>query len=209
LPASDRLLFSTQIREQTDRLHMLVERLLELSKLEHRHSLDHQRVLDLADCVDHVIQASAARLQQRDLRLSWSPIKGVKVKGEADLLHMAMGNLLDNAIDFSPRGSVIDMDLRVVGQQAVLSIRDHGPGVPDYALARLGERFYSTPRPAEPGQVARKGSGLGLAIVRQIMTLHRGTLQLTPAEPGLHASLHLPLAEFTPTSHSSSAAHTG
>jgi two-component system sensor histidine kinase CreC len=209
LPASDRLLFSTQIREQTDRLHMLVERLLELSKLEHRHSLDHQQVLDLADCVEHVIHASVARMQQRELRLNWSPVSGVKVKGEADLLHMAMGNLLDNAIDFAPRGSVIDLDLRVVGQQAVLSIRDHGPGVPDYALARLGERFYSTPRPAEPGQAARKGSGLGLAIVRQIMVLHRGTLQLTPAEPGLLASLHLPLAEFTPTSHSSSAAHTG
>jgi len=209
LPASDRLLFSTQIREQTDRLHMLVERLLELSKLEHRHSLDHQQVLDLADCVEHVIHASVARMQQRELRLNCSPVSGVKVKGEADLLHMAMGNLLDNAIDFAPRGSVIDLDLRVVGQQAVLSIRDHGPGVPDYALARLGERFYSTPRPAEPGQAARKGSGLGLAIVRQIMVLHRGTLQLTPAEPGLLASLHLPLAEFTPTSHSSSAAHTG
>lgn len=209
LPAADRQLFSTQIREQTDRLHTLVERLLELSKLEHRHSLDHQQVLDLADCVDHVIHASAARLQQRELRLNWSPVKGVRVKGEADLLHMAMGNLLDNAIDFSPRGSVIDLDLRVAGQQAILNIRDHGPGVPDYALARLGERFYSTPRPADPGQVARKGSGLGLAIVRQIMVLHGGTLQWASAQPGLHASLHLPLTEFTPTSHSSSAAHTG
>ena len=209
LPASDRVLFSTQIREQTDRLHTLVERLLELSKLEHRHSLDHQRVLDLADCVDDVIQASSARLQQRELRLNWSPVKGVKVKGEADLLHVAMGNLLDNAIDFSPKGAVIDLDLRVAGQQAILSVRDHGPGVPDYALARLGERFYSTPRPAEQGLAARKGSGLGLAIVRQIMVLHGGALHWAPAQPGLCASLHMPLAEFTPTSHSSSAAHTG
>jgi len=219
LPASDRQLFTTQIREQTDRLRSLVERLLELSKLEHRHSLDHQEMLDLSACVSRVVEASAARCQQRQLRLNWQPLQGVMVKAEADLLSMAIGNLLDNAIDFSPRGGVIDLSLHVTDRQAgrqdapqaELRIRDHGPGVPAYALARLGERFYSTPRPAEAGQAPRKGSGLGIAIVRQIMALHRGRVHLTPAQPGLCASLHLPLAhqaDFTPASHSSSSAHT-
>jgi two-component system sensor histidine kinase CreC len=202
LPAADRHLFATQIREQTERLHTLVERLLELSKLEHRHSLDHQQVLDLAVCVEHVLGTSAARLQQRGIQLHTTLTPGVMVRGEAELLHMAIGNLLDNAVDFSEPGGRIDLSLRVEGQHALLTLRDHGLGVPDYALARLGERFYSTARPAEPGQAPRKGSGLGLAIVRQIMQLHGGELRITPAHPGLQVTL-----DFTPASHSSSRPH--
>jgi len=194
LPAADRALFSTQIREQTARLHTLVERLLELSKLEHRHSLDHQQVLDVAERVGHVLQTYAAPLQQAGIALHWSPVAGVGVKGEAELLDMAIGNLLDNALAFSSTGGRIDISLIADARHAHITVRDHGPGVPDYALARLGERFYSTARPAEPGQAPRRGSGLGLAIVRQIMQLHGGQLQLDQASPGLQATLSLPLA---------------
>lgn len=193
LPAADRQLFAAQIREQTERLRTLVERMLELSKLEHRHSLDHQQVLDLAERVDHVLAMHATRLQQRGIELQWAPVSGVLVKGEADLIDMAVGNVLDNALAFAPAGSRIELALTTTGQQAELSLRDHGPGVPDFALARLGERFYSTARPAEPGQEPRKGSGLGLAIVRQIMQLHGGALRIEPATPGLRVTISLPL----------------
>jgi two-component system sensor histidine kinase CreC len=107
---------------------------------------------------------------------------------------MAIGNLLDNALAFSSTGGRIDISVDADARHARITVRDHGPGVPDYALARLGERFYSTARPAEPGQAPRRGSGLGLAIVRQIMQLHGGQLQLDQASPGLQATLSLPLA---------------
>lgn len=194
LPAADRQMFAGQIREQTERLHTLVERLLELSKLEHRHSLDHQQVLDLGRRVAQVLITNAARLQQRGIQLDVSLPEGVAVRGEAELLDLAIGNLLDNAVGFSETGGRIEVALKALNQQAVLTLRDHGPGVPDYALARLGERFYSTARPAEPGQAPRKGSGLGLAIVRQIMQLHGGELLIAPAQPGLLVTLRLPLA---------------
>jgi two-component system, OmpR family, sensor histidine kinase CreC len=78
-------------------------------------------------------------------------------------------------------------------EAATISIRDHGVGVPPYALARLGERFFSTPRPAAGStDLPRKGSGLGLAIVRQVMALHRGRVSFEAAEPGLRATLHFP-----------------
>lgn len=207
LPGADRQRFTTQIREQTDRLHTLVERLLELSKLEHRHSLDHQQLLDLSACVEQVLADQAPRLRQRRITLNWAPVPGVTVKGEADLLHMAINNLLDNAVAFSPVGGRIDMSLDRQGGQVHLSLRDHGTGVPDFALSRLGERFYSTPRPAEGGQAPRKGSGLGLAIVRQIMQLHGGALRIEQAQPGLQVTLSWP--DFTPASHSSSRPHVG
>jgi two-component system sensor histidine kinase CreC len=67
-------------------------------------------------------------------------------------------------------------------------LRDHGPGVPDYALPQLGKRFYST---AAAGSTAR-GSGLGLAIVQQVLWLHRGELRFESAAPGLRVVILLP-----------------
>lgn len=207
LPTADRIRFAGQIREQTDRLRQLVDRLLELSKLEQRHSLDHQVPLDPASVVEQVLQAHAPRLQQAGITVNRRLAGGLCVRGETELLALALGNLLDNAIDFSPRGGAIDIELRAEPGHVLIALRDHGLGVPDYAWPRLGERFYSTARPVVPGQPARKGSGLGLAIVRQVMALHGGELQLTPASPGLIATLRLPAADFTPASHSSSRPH--
>ena len=207
LPAADRARFAGQIREQTDRLRRLVDRLLELSKLEQRHSLEHQQVLDPADVIEQVLQAHGPRLQQVGIAVTRQLTGGLRVQGEAELLALALGNLLDNAIDFSPQGSAIDIGLRAEGHQVLISLRDHGAGVPDFAWPRLGERFYSTARPAADGQAPRKGTGLGLAIVRQVMALHGGELQLAPASSGLLATLRLPAADFTPASHSSSRPH--
>lgn len=194
LPAADRVRFAGQIREQTQRLHRLVDRLLELSKLEQRHSLAHQQVLDPATLVARLLVTHAPRLQQAGLTVRTEVAAGLRVVGEADLLELALSNLLDNAIDFSPAGGVIDLSVRADAGQVCIALRDHGVGVPDYAWPRLGERFYSTARPEREGQAPRKGSGLGLAIVRQVMALHGGELRLTPAQPGLRAALCLPEA---------------
>ena len=77
--------------------------------------------------------------------------------GEAELLQLAIANLIENALDFAPTASSIEFELQRDAQQVRLSVRDRGGGVEDYALARLGQRFFSTPRPAEPGALPRKG----------------------------------------------------
>lgn len=194
LPAADRERFARQIREQTQRLQSLVDRLLELSKLEQRHSLDHQQRLDTSSLVEQLLRSHAPRLQHAGLTVRTEVAPGLCVQGEAELLLLALSNLLDNAIDFSPTGGVIDLTVRADAGQVCIALRDHGVGVPDYAWPHLGERFYSTARPEREGQAPRKGSGLGLAIVRQVMSLHIGELRLTPAQPGLRAALCLPEA---------------
>ena len=78
---------------------------------------------------------------------------------------------------FAPEGSDIAVSLRRVGHEAVFTMRDVGPGVSDFALPQLGQRFFSLPRPRD----GRRGSGLGLAIVRQAAALHGGD----PAYDGL------------------------
>lgn len=207
LPEPDRHMFANQVREQADRLRVMVERLLELSKLEHQQKLLHQQMLDLGERVDQVLTNHAARLQQRHLSIRWHAPRGVMVKGDPELLDMAISNLLDNAIGFSDAGGAIDVSLEASSDLVKLTLRDFGPGVPDYAMSRLGERFYSTVRPAENGYPPRKGSGLGLAIVRQIMQLHHGELLVAQAHPGFMATLSLPTPHFTLTSQSSSRPH--
>jgi two-component system sensor histidine kinase CreC len=84
------------------------------------------------------------------------------VRGEAFLLRQAVRNLLQNAVDFSPHGSAVTATVAAFAGQVRLTVVDAGPGVPAFALPRLGERFFSLPRP----DTGRKGTGLGLALVR-------------------------------------------
>jgi two-component system, OmpR family, sensor histidine kinase CreC len=194
LPTADRKAFAQQIQDQGVRLRLLVERLLELSKLEHRRSLDHRSAVDLAACARAAVSQAQARASQRQVRIDASRLVETNLQGETELLQMAISNLLDNAIDFEPVGGQVELELERRGSDAVLTVRDHGPGVPGYALSRLGERFFALPRPADDqGAAAHKGSGLGLAIVRQILDLHGGGARFLPGAPGLIVEVRLPL----------------
>ncbi len=195
LPAADREIFSEQIQTQSVRLRQLVERLLELSKLEHRRKLEAPARIDLAACLHAAQAAAAARALQRGVAIDVAIERAMWIAGDAQLMQMALSNLLDNAIDFEPAGGTVLLALRAAGQQAVISVRDHGIGVPEYAMPRLGERFFSMPRPVVAGEdTPNKGSGLGLAIVRQIIELHGGTVEFADAAPGLRVELRVPLA---------------
>lgn len=191
LNAAERHRFATQVGDQTERLRELVDRLLELSKLESAGQPAHREPVALARLTDRVLADHRAALEQRRLSVRWlQRDDDVTVPADANQLALALSNLLVNAVDFAPHGSTLELDLTRTAERACWSLRDHGPGVPDYALQHLGERFYATARPGSD----RKGSGLGLAIVRQVAALHRGALAITPAHPGLRVELTLPLA---------------
>ncbi|MFN9727198.1 two-component system sensor histidine kinase CreC [Acidovorax sp.] len=183
LPAADRAGFATQVVEQSERLQRIIDRLLELSKLEQRQHAEGRAPVALRDCAEAAIDQTRGRAAQRGISLA---LQGSGRSGawEAELVTMALTNLLDNAIDFAPAGSTV----RVQVQGSAVTVHDSGPGVPDYALPRLGERFFTTARPG--GQ--RSGSGLGLAIVRRIMALHGGHMAVHNGSPGLHVRLEFP-----------------
>lgn len=189
LPAADRQRFAQQIGEQVQRLREMVDRLLELSRLESLQAPAHPRQLQLRALVDEQLAQRAALLSQRRLQVAWLQNDESELTGDAEALAMAVSNLLANALDFAPDGSTLELGLARHGGELVFTLRDQGPGAPDYAAARLGERFFSTPKPRD----GRKGSGLGLAIVRQVAQLHGGRLSFENAGPGLRVRLVLPV----------------
>ncbi|WP_377161686.1 ATP-binding protein [Roseateles sp. UC29_93] len=158
----------------------------------------------LVDAVDETLAQLGDRLAQQALTVRWLRRDAVELQADAEMLALAISNLLTNAIDFAPAGSELALQVGIEpatdaqAPRAFFELRDHGPGVPAGAFAQLGERFFSTARPGS----LRKGSGLGLAIVRQIAGLHRGELRFEPAGPGLRVRLAFPL--FTAGSQTSS-----
>lgn len=187
LPAADREAFARQIGEQVLRLRQLVDQLLELSKLESLRPAPEPPPLPPLQVLDALLHEWAAPLRQRGLQLRWGARDARAVPLDAERLRLALANLLANAVDFAPAGSVLDCSVQAQATGVRITLRDHGPGVPDFALPQLGERFFSTPRPD-----GRKGSGLGLAIVRQVVALHRGRLHFEQAAPGLRVTIELP-----------------
>lgn len=190
IPAAARQRFSAQIESQVDRLRAMVERLLELSKLESLQVPEHPRDVSLLQLAQAEVDALATVLAQRDIRVVWRDRAGAVVKGDAERIALAISNLLSNAAAFTPDGSTLELAVRKERGEAQFSVLDQGPGVPDYAMAQLGERFFSLPRPRD----GVKGSGMGLAIVRQVAALHGGRVLFDAREGGFQVRLILPAA---------------
>ncbi len=184
LNTSDRVQFAGQVVAQTQRVQRLIDRMLELTKLEQRSVTNGRLTLRaptlLSGCVREALAALQAQIDTKKLVVHHNASNELSAIDPA-LVTLALSNLLENAIDFSKPGGTI----AITTSHHRISVQDAAGGVPDYALARLGERFFSTPRP--DGQ--RSGSGLGLAIVKQIMALHGGQLLLSNRDGGLCAEL--------------------
>jgi two-component system, OmpR family, sensor histidine kinase CreC len=188
LSAQDRERFAQQIQDQSLRLRDLVDRMLELSRLEGQRAIANPRAIVLLALIDEVATAHVPLAIQRGIGLVWEARADIALTGEAESLVLLFSNLWANALDFAPEGSAITVSLRRVGPEAVFTLRDGGPGVSEFALPQLGQRFFSLPRPRD----GRRGSGLGLAIVRQAAALHGGTVAFEPASPGLRVIVRLP-----------------
>jgi len=173
MPEAERQRFTTLIQEQANRLYLVIERMLQLAKVEQLQRLEDHQTLDLAALVGQVVEAHRAALQKRSLSVNVETESAASCHGDAFLLQQAISNLLDNAIDFSPAGSVIDIALEKTSDRFILKVRDYGEGVPEYALPRIFDRFYSLPRP----DTERKSTGIGLPFVREVAHLHRGEVR--------------------------------
>lgn len=169
--------FTDNILVQNARMQTLVEKLLAQARLENRIEITPVAV-NVGTLFSRLHDARAAPIQAKNLSLTY-PATSLVVQGDAELLEQALGNLLDNAIDFTPPGGALSLTVREEGPRVLLCVTDSGGGIPDYALARIFERFYSLPR--ESGV---KSSGLGLAFVQEVARLHQGEIHIRNREEG-------------------------
>jgi two-component system, OmpR family, sensor histidine kinase CreC len=196
MPAEQRAKFLANIRTEAARIQQIVERLLELSSLEARKALRRSESVSAAKLMTEAGDAVRGAYASKGVDLSIDILNtDAVVRGEPVLLREALVNLLQNALDFSRGGSTVTLRMSVArdagsAAKAVFVVTDQGAGVPEYALPRVFERFYSLPRPS----TGRKSTGLGLSLVREIAHLHGGDASLENSDArGAIAKLWLPL----------------
>ena len=128
--------------------------------------------------------------QKKDIQLAIDVPGHIMVEGDGFLLHQALSNLIQNAVDFSPPNSHIKLGARVQDKMLIITVEDNGAGIPGFAVKKVFNKFFSLQRPDS----AQKSTGLGLNLVREVATLHNGDIMLeNRIESGVRATLMLPL----------------
>ncbi|UWF48883.1 two-component system sensor histidine kinase CreC [Pseudomonas sp. N3-W] len=188
MPLAQRQRFVSNIDSESARMQQLIERLLNLAQVEQRQGLEARVTVPLAALVDNLLDGQVARIEGRQLRVELLIPDDLEVLGEPFLLRQALGNLLENALDFTPVGGLLRFSAERVGEQVEFTLFNQAEAIPDYALPRLSERFYSLARPDS----GRKSTGLGLNFVEEVVKLHKGEFRIGNVEGGVQVRLRLP-----------------
>ncbi|MBK5303318.1 MULTISPECIES: two-component system sensor histidine kinase CreC [Gammaproteobacteria] len=188
MPLAQQQRFVSNIDSESARMQQLIERLLNLAQVEQRQGLEERVAVPLADLVDELLSAQAARIEGKQLRVEQQIAADLNLLGEPFLLRQALGNLLENALDFTPDRGVLRFNAERLGEQMEFRLFNQAEAIPDYALPRLSERFYSLPRPDS----GRKSTGLGLNFVEEVVKLHGGAMSIGNVDGGVEVRLCLP-----------------
>nr|WP_315290834.1 two-component system sensor histidine kinase CreC [Serratia proteamaculans] len=176
-PAATAQRFLTNIEQQSARIQQLVDKLLVQARLESRPGLE-LAPLAMATLVRQAVASKEAQAERRSVSLQVNVAEEITLSGDGLLISQALTNLLDNALDFSPPGGSISVRGERREGHYQVTVSDDGSGIPDYALDKVFERFYSLARSDKP-----KSSGLGLNFVQEVARLHRGSIQLNNRQP--------------------------
>lgn len=162
------------MQDQTARMRTLIEDLLTLSQLESSSLLQQDADIDVPALLNKIL-SEANSLSNGRHEIAFHAETDAHLSGSLQELHSAMGNLVSNAIRYTPDGGKITMTWKMRGLDAVFSVQDTGIGIEQKHIDRLTERFYRVDRSRsrETG-----GTGLGLSIVKHILTRHQGRLEV-------------------------------
>jgi two-component system CheB/CheR fusion protein len=199
-PGSDELARArTVIRRQVGHLVRLVDDLLDVTRVT-RGKVHLQRTsVDLAALVRHAAEDNAAAFAERGVALDVAVApRDLRVDGDAARLAQVLGNLLQNAAKFTPRGGRVRVAAEDREGRAVITVRDTGIGIPPDVLPRLFQPFMQEERSLAR---TRGGLGLGLALVKGLVELHGGTVRVASAGEGCGSefTVELPLAVRRPS----------
>lgn len=182
----ERALALDRLEQGVKRATRLVQQLLTMARLD-PDAARPAAAFDLAAVGAAVIEDKRALAEQVQVGLALDAAP-VTVHGQEEALRILLANLVDNALRYTPPGGAVQVRIEPDGEQAIVEVADTGPGIPEEERERVFDRFYRG-RDAVAG-----GSGLGLALVRQIVTLHGGSIELDRSRSGgLLVSARFPL----------------
>jgi two-component system phosphate regulon sensor histidine kinase PhoR len=171
--------FLGHIQRETDRMTQMVEELLELSRIESGAAPMSFRRIDARALAADAARRFAQQAERAGLALSSEgPAQPLEIYADEERLERAIGNLVANAIRFTPAGGSIAVRTEPLDGDVAISVEDTGIGIPAEQQARVFERFYK----ADRGR-GETGVGLGLAIVKHIALAHEGTVSVE-SRPG-------------------------
>lgn len=188
-PMSDqqRTAFLHNIDIESLRLQNLIDRLLNLAKIEHQQSLHQPVNINVAELIQRVLKSYETRFQKKHIHMVLDLNVKAEVVGDTFLLEQAVSNLLDNALDFTPDSGIVRLTLESNNEKVEFILFNQGEAIPEFALSKLTDRFFSLPRP----DTGKKSTGLGLNFVQEIMQLHKGKFEISNVEGGVLARLLL------------------
>ncbi|MDI6750657.1 MAG: phosphate regulon sensor histidine kinase PhoR [Rhodocyclaceae bacterium] len=166
--------FIRLMAEQAERMKRLIADLLTLSRLENSELPPSDETVDIAALVA-ALRSEALALSAGQHTIETAELSDAKLRGSADELRSAFGNLIFNAVRYTPAGGRITLAWRIVDGQPTFSVTDTGIGIAAEHIPRLTERFY---RVDKGRATASGGTGLGLAIVKHVLARHGGKLEI-------------------------------
>ncbi len=185
-----------ELETGVDRASHLVDQLLTMARLEPEAPGPDAVLVDLAAIARDAVVARAGLAAERSIDLGMAQASDVPVRGDPASLATLVGNLLDNAVRYTPPGGRVDVSIEGNQGAARLSVVDSGPGIPPADRERVFERFYRVRIPGSPaGEV---GSGLGLSIVKRIADAHGATVDLREGSESSHGHGLSVLVQFPP-----------
>lgn len=193
MPAEKRQHFLNNILAETSRSEDLVRRLVHLAALESQSSLATREKIEVSKWVADMLDDTRPAFEAKELKLTIDDqlSETDAIEGDPLMIQIAFRNVVNNAIDFSPVGGEVTIECRKDDfDRLQIIVSDSGPGLPDYAIDRVFDRFYSL----KNKETGRKGAGIGLALTREAMALHQGTIRLENRQnSGTRAVLSFPI----------------
>ena len=184
--------FIARLERESERMDTLVSELLTLSRLEAGMAGKLDESVDLAELLGDVVDDARFEAATRDCQVEFSGNQRASVRGNAELLHRAIENIVRNALKHTLPGSRVEIDLALASDQVIVRVADAGPGVAEAELQSIFVPFFRGSS-AEASN-SPDGHGLGLAISRRVVEAHQGTISAAnrPAG-GLCVTVCLPL----------------
>jgi two-component system sensor histidine kinase SenX3 len=171
--------FANRMQTEAARLTGLVQEIIDLSRLQDGDPLKSGEIVDLVLAVKEAAEQTTLSSEARKIEVVLSLPEKVEITGSREQVIMAIHNLIENAINYSPDGTRVAVALRVVDGLAEVSVSDQGIGIPESSLERIFERFY---RVDAARSRATGGTGLGLSIVKHVATNHGGDVSVWSVE---------------------------